>query len=173
MNTAEAEGHFGSCDVNTEAELPEFRLYKAHTGVCLESPDKQFDLKWVAKELNVNMKPSRLTELTDTTFTKFVHNPKKNSIIEVYAPRCISCQNQYNDLERILVAFDVVVVVSYDPSLNLFSSVRLIVTDIVISVLNSICQHYHTFCIILSGNLTLTNSQQYKEIQQCWITSMD
>ena len=152
MNTAEAEGHFGSCDVNTEAELPEFRLYKAHTGVCLESPDKQFDLKWVAKELNVKMKPSRWTELTDKTFTKFVHNPKKNSVIE---------------------AFDVVVVVSYDPSLNLFSSVRLIVTDIVISVLNSICQHYHTFCIILSGNLTLTNSQQYKEIQQCWITSMD
>ncbi|KAK8791293.1 hypothetical protein WA171_002240 [Blastocystis sp. BT1] len=106
MNTAEAEGHFGSCDVNTEAELPEFRLYKAHTGVCLESPDKQFDLKWVAKELNVKMKPSRWTELTDKTFTKFVHNPKKNSIIEVYAPRCISCQNQYNDLERILVAFD-------------------------------------------------------------------
>ena len=173
MNTAEAEGHFGSCDVNTEAELPEFRLYKAHTGVCLESPDKQFDLKWVAKELNVKMKPSRWTELTDKTFTKFVRNPKKNSVIEVYAPRCVSCQNQYNDLERILVAFDVSVVVSYDLSLNLFSSVRLIVIDIVVSVLNSTCQHYHTSCIIPLGNLTLTNSQQYKEIQRCWITSMD
>ena len=114
MNTAEAEGHFGSCDVNTEAEYPEFRLYKAHTGVCLESPDKQFDLKWVAKELNVKIKPSRWTELTDKTFTKFVHNPKKSSIIEVYAPRCISCQNQYNDLERILIAFDVFIVVGYN-----------------------------------------------------------
>ena len=52
-------------------------------------------------------KPSRWTELTDRSFFKFVNHPKKTSIIEVYAPRCISCQNQYNDLERVLVAFDV------------------------------------------------------------------
>lgn len=55
----------------------------------------------------MKMKPSRWTELTDRSFFKFVNHPKKTSIIEVYAPRCISCQNQYNDLERVLVAFDV------------------------------------------------------------------
>ncbi|KAK8791743.1 hypothetical protein WA588_002052 [Blastocystis sp. NMH] len=105
-NVKDVKDLLGNCDINVESELPEFRLYKANTGVCLESPDRQFDLKWVAKELNVKMKPSRWTELTDRTYYKFVTNPHKNAIIEVYAPRCISCQNQYNDLERILVAFD-------------------------------------------------------------------
>ena len=61
----------------------------------------------MAKELKVKMKPSHWTELTDTPFFKFVNHPKKSSIIEVYAPRCISCQHQYNDLERIMVAFKV------------------------------------------------------------------
>lgn len=107
-NVKDVKDLLGNCDINVESELPEFRLYKANTGVCLESPDRQFDLKWVAKELNVKMKPSRWTELTDRAYYKFVTNPHKNAIIEVYAPRCISCQNQYNDLERILVAFDVV-----------------------------------------------------------------
>ncbi|CBK22566.2 uncharacterized protein [Blastocystis hominis] len=95
MNTADAEGHLGDCDINMEAERPEFRFYKPNTG-----------LEWVARELKVKMRPSRWTELTDKTFYKFVNHPRKTSIIEVYAPRCISCQNQYNDLERIMVAFD-------------------------------------------------------------------
>ena len=59
----------------------------------------------MAKELKVKMKPSHWTELMETSFYKFVNNPKKTSIIEVYAPRCVSCQNQYNGLERIMVAF--------------------------------------------------------------------
>ena len=41
----------------------------------------------MAKELKVKMKPSHWTELTETSFYKFVNNPKKTSIIEVYAPR--------------------------------------------------------------------------------------
>ena len=173
MNTAEAEGHFGTCDVNTEAELPEFRLYKAHTGICLERPDKQFDLKWVAKELNVKIKPSRWTELTDKTFTKFVHNPKKNSIIEVYAPRCVSCQNQYNDLERVLVAFDVFLFVFFDYSPNLFNSVRLIVIVTVGSVLNSISVHCLISSTIPLESHTLINSPLCRVILLCLIISMD
>lgn len=44
MNTADVEGHLGDCDINMEAERPEFRFYKPHTGVCLECPDKQFNV---------------------------------------------------------------------------------------------------------------------------------
>lgn len=44
MNTADVEGHLGDCDINMEAELPEFRFYKPRTGICLECPDKQFNV---------------------------------------------------------------------------------------------------------------------------------
>lgn len=42
IDIRDAADHLGDCDVNMESELPEIRLYKAGTGVCLESPDKQF-----------------------------------------------------------------------------------------------------------------------------------
>ena len=42
----DAEAHLGECDINMESELPEIRLYKAGTGVCLESPDKHFSVNF-------------------------------------------------------------------------------------------------------------------------------
>ena len=107
MNVNDVKDNLHNCDINLEAETPEFRLYKANTGVCMECPDKVFSVKWVAKELNVKMKPSHWTELTAKNFQEFTHHPKKQAIVEVYAPRCHSCQNQYNDLERVLSAFQV------------------------------------------------------------------
>ena len=44
IDVASAEGHLGDCDINTESPFPEFRLYKPHTGICLECPDKQFNV---------------------------------------------------------------------------------------------------------------------------------
>lgn len=44
IDIKEAAEHLGDCDVNMESELPEIRLYKAETGICLESPDKHFSV---------------------------------------------------------------------------------------------------------------------------------
>ena len=44
IETKDAIGHLGDCDINVDAEIPEYRLYKAGTGVCLESPEKQFSV---------------------------------------------------------------------------------------------------------------------------------
>lgn len=44
IDIKEAADHLGDCDVNMESELPEIRLYKAETGICLESPDKHFSV---------------------------------------------------------------------------------------------------------------------------------
>lgn len=46
-NIDEIKDNLGDCDVNLEAETPEFRLYKAGTGICLESPDKNFDVSTI------------------------------------------------------------------------------------------------------------------------------
>ena len=44
IDLANAKDHLGDCDINMESELPEIRLYKAGTGICLESPDKHFSV---------------------------------------------------------------------------------------------------------------------------------
>ena len=44
IDLKDAVDHLGDCDINMESELPEFRLYKAGTGICLESPDKHFNV---------------------------------------------------------------------------------------------------------------------------------
>ena len=48
-NIEDIQENLGDCDVNLEAETPEFRLYKAGTGVCLESPDRNFNVSSAMK----------------------------------------------------------------------------------------------------------------------------
>lgn len=45
---SDVKDNLGDCDINFEAETPEFRLYKAGTGVCLESPDRVFNVRLTA-----------------------------------------------------------------------------------------------------------------------------
>ena len=127
----------------------------------------------MARELNAKMRPSHFTELTDQTFFKFVNNPTKSSIIEVYAPRCISCQNQYNDLERILVAFEVWLVVCVDSSRSRCSSGRSTATRTPVSARSGTSRRCRTSCTTRTGGPTRTRSRRCRATARCWTTSTD
>lgn len=105
MDAIEAVPVLKNCELNLEAEIPEWRLFLPGKP-CKENPYRNYNLEWVSKELNFKMKKSHFVELTEETFDSFTGTKNKQTIVELYAPRCRSCQNQYNDLERVLTVFN-------------------------------------------------------------------